>query len=290
MQQGERERALLALGETVSPAGSETTRPQLGLGEDGGYLAALALAVKQSLDSLPSAGAIRATATRRAASCARAQAQRHASAGAADADASADADADADADAIEALATQAGSVLCLHALIAAAAAPDTSPREAELLDRLYLDVAALTMLDGLLDADPETIALLRARGSHPLAQRLAAAAARASERAGTVRNAAHHRLTVAGVVAYYASAPANGAGESAHATFLQLEASLRPQLRPALLTLRAWRALKRLRLVSSASARRTLPASRSRVCGGGDAHSARVDLVTPLETRRSWRE
>ncbi|MHB1469458.1 MAG: DUF2600 family protein, partial [Solirubrobacteraceae bacterium] len=79
MQQGERERALLALGETVSPAGSETTRPQLGLGEDGGYLAALALAVKQSLDSLPSAGAIRATATRRAASCARAQAQRHAS-------------------------------------------------------------------------------------------------------------------------------------------------------------------------------------------------------------------
>ncbi len=112
----------------------------------------------------------------------------------------------------EYLAGAGASVLAVHALIAAAADARTTHRDAEAIDAVYLSIGALTMLDSLLDReediatgqlgyvqyydDPELMA--RARG-----RRARRGAGRA--RCPTARTTS---MTLAGVVAYYTSAPA----------------------------------------------------------------------------------
>lgn len=322
-----RRRALRALVQAARPVGDERPR-ELDVGEDGGYLAALVRTTKRELDALPAADAVRAVAERRAELCALAQARRHTEQqgrGAATAalaaapvpatgwpaQAAAPVPATGWLDGLS-LAAEAGSVLCLHALLAAAAGQSTTVEEARRLDRLYLEIAALTVLDGVVDADDDPASVAASGGeAAAVADLLTAIAARVHERARGVAHTSHHRLTLTGVIAYYASAHAERAGREAASArgadagsspgtagrgaadggaIARLERGLAPQLTPALWTMRAWRAVKRRRLVSSGAVGAAHLVPRFRVSGSVGAPPGGVDLLTPLETRRWWRE
>ncbi len=142
-------------------------------------------------------------------------------------------------------------VLCTHALsVAAAREPAPTPAQARALERLYLSIGALTMLDSLLDTAED-----RARGERgylrlydgprQMGRRLAACVNDARERAHTTPDGEGHLTTMTGIVAYYASAPA-ARNPPARAVFEQVRAELGPALTPALATMRAWRGAKRL--------------------------------------------
>jgi hypothetical protein len=72
--------------------------------------------------------------------------------------------------------------------------------------------------------------------------------------ARTTPNAAHHVMTLTGVVAFYTSAPTATSPFAAAAT-THIQHELRPLITPTLLVMRAWRAAKR--------ARRAIPSARS---------------------------
>lgn len=282
MRDADRSRTMAALVQGFRAAHDEQ-RAELDVGEDGSYLAALLRTVKRSLDSLPAAGVVRATALERAVLCAQAQASRHAGAHVDPTEPRAD-------DETIALAAASGSVLCLHALIAAASSPTTTVEEARRIDALYLQISALTTLDSLVDDDTDRASVGSARSDpEALADRLAAIAQDAHERARHVPHTAHHRLTIAGVIAYYGS-DAGAGNDRAIATIAQLRAELAPELAPVFWTMRTWRAAKRRRLVSSGLSGRALYVTDPRVSVAGGARPAGVDLLTPLETRRWWRE
>jgi hypothetical protein len=70
------------------------------------------------------------------------------------------------------------------------------------------------------------------------------------------------------------------------AVALPRERRLGAALTPALLTMRAWRAAKRLRLVSSKFVGSPLHSDASGVAGGGGARSASVGLSASAGERR----
>ena len=111
----------------------------------------------------------------------------------------------------EYLAGAAASVLSLHALIAAAADDRTTHHDAGQIDAAYLSICALTMLDSLVDREHDLatgeLHYVDLYGSAKLmTARLARLARDATSKARALPNAAHHVLTLAGVVAYYTSA------------------------------------------------------------------------------------
>ncbi len=237
--------------------------------QDGGYLRALVQTVRHALGGLPSAGAIRDVACRAATRCVEAQVLVHAATVRGDAElerwASSEAAANPHSGARgslgwpEFLAGAQASVLVLHALIAAAADPRTSIRDAERIDAVYLSIGALTMLDSLIDREQDAAVGEAGYGRHydsyeQMATRLGDAARAAAEEARSLPHVGHHTMTLAGVVAFYASAPA-ASSPFARPAIVRLRGELHPLIAPTLLVMRVWRASKLLtrprRVVSS---------------------------------------
>ena len=229
--------------------------------DDGGYLRELVRTVRLELARLPAAAAVAAVARESAARCAQAQVFGHAAARTGTTDelerwarreaAEVATTTDTAPGWPEYLAGAAASVLALHALIAAAADARTTPHEAAQIDAAYLSIGALTMLDSLVDRDADLVTgqLLYAdfyESSEAMASALLRAAGEATRQARPLPRAAHHAMTLVGVVAYYASAPA---AQSAFAepVLSRLVAELRPLITPTLALLRAWRLAKRVR-------------------------------------------
>jgi tetraprenyl-beta-curcumene synthase len=145
------------------------------------------------------------------------------------------------------------SVLCLHALIAAASAPSTTAQDALKLDRLYLSIGALTMLDSVVDREQDAIGgqwghLGRYPDAETMAMGLAGVAHGALAETDAVPHGAHHAMTLGGVIAYYASAP-EVAGPPAHLAVQRLRLELGLLLAPTLAFMRMWRTAKRTRPV-----------------------------------------
>ena len=220
---------------------------------DDDYLCELAATVNGALANLPAASTVAAVARGAARRCATAQvlvnATAHIGMGAAESWARTQAPGGA-LGWRELLAGASGSVLALHALIAAATDPKTTPCDARRLDDAYLRIGALTMLDGLIDRQRDAAAgalVYPDLYDSPQEQacRLTALAHEAAACTATLPHASHHVMTLAGVVAYYASAP--DTPPDARPVFTALRAELGAPLVPALVTLRGWRVAKRLR-------------------------------------------
>ncbi|HEY3829151.1 MAG TPA: DUF2600 family protein [Solirubrobacteraceae bacterium] len=243
---------------------------------DGGYLLELIAAASGALARLPAAEAVAGIMQRTVERCAHAQMLTHAAAHTGTEKAERWARQQAPGGSLdwpEVLAGTAGSVLGLHALIAAAADGATTHEEAGLLDAAYLSIAALTMLDGLIDQehDLSSGALVYAElydSPEQMGRALAAVARDAADRAAVLPHAAHHTMILAGVVAYYASAPA---AKEPHArlVFASVRHELEPLLTPTLGLMRTWRLAKRLRqlmllsltlVISTRAGRRVLEA------------------------------
>ena len=144
------------------------------------------------------------------------------------------------------------SVLGLHALIAAAADPRTTPAHAQAIEQAYLFTGAMvTLLDGVIDHERDaTAGELSYAGLYEdpalLAQALACAAREASRRSAELRNSAHHLMTLAAAAAYWCSAP-EASGAHARPALEELRRELRGLLFIPLLTMRAWRASRAAR-------------------------------------------
>jgi tetraprenyl-beta-curcumene synthase len=161
----------------------------------------------------------------------------------------------------EFLAGAACSVLGVHALVAAAADGRTTFEQALEIDRIYLSISVLpTVLDGLLDrkldADGERPGhLSQYEDDATLGRELAGVIGDTIARARRAPHGPHHVMTLAGVVAYYFSAP-TADSELARAITERVGCELRPLLAPTLAIMRAWRAGKRLRTLAPSRRRR----------------------------------
>lgn len=261
---GEGERLFAAFTSAIDPhaglSGGEHDRLA-----DHSYLCELAVTVQGALLELPASEAIADTAKRCAARTAQAQIRMHAAPLLGTDQLAEWAHAQAGEGVLawrEYLAGAASSVLALHALIAAAADPRTTPEQAERLDAAYLSIAAVvTLLDGLVDHARDSRAGELSYASlyddpRLLAQALSQTAQDASARALELSAGAHHLMTLAGAIAYWASAP-GARNDLAHPVLRDLRGELRMLVLPPMLVMRAWRAGKwtRRRLRSMRAAR-----------------------------------
>jgi tetraprenyl-beta-curcumene synthase len=224
--------------------------------QDGGYLEELAAAVSAALTRLPAAAAIAQVAPKSAARCGEAQVRIHAvpSVGSAQLERWARREAArTDLDWREYAAGAASSVLAVHALIAAAADRRTTPEQAAQLDTVYLSICTLsTILDSLIDYERDAGAghagyIQYYDNRDVLARALANVVQHAAGQAKTLPHAAHHMMTLVGVVAYYTSAPGAGS-ELARSVAVHVQQQLRPIIAPTLAVMRTWRLAKRARL------------------------------------------
>jgi hypothetical protein len=222
--------------------------------EDGGYLKELANTVRVALAQMSAKTAIAETARASAARCAEAQIRVHAvpHLGVTQLQRWAMHEASAALQWREFLAGAVASVLAVHALIAAAADQRTTPKQATAIDTAYLSISALsTMLDSLIDYEHDISTgrpwyLQRYEDHNLLAHQLTNVARHAATQARTLPNAAHHTMTLVGVVAYYTSAPAAN-GKLAQPLVAHIHRELRPLITPTLAVMRAWRLAKRAR-------------------------------------------
>jgi tetraprenyl-beta-curcumene synthase len=227
----------------------------------GGYLEALSRAVSASLARLPAALAITEVAQRTAALGGQAQTRMHAAAALGTEQIEEWARNEADGTELEwreFLAGAASSVLVLHALIAAAADPATTPEEAGQIETAYLSTCTLlTLLDGLVDHDEDTRGAQTSGAAglgylglyedpQDLSQVLNHAARRAARQSRELRNGPHHAMTLVGVVAYYTSDP-GASGELAAPIVERLQGQMTPLISPTLALMRGWRLAKRMR-------------------------------------------
>jgi hypothetical protein len=152
----------------------------------------------------------------------------------------------------EQLAGSAASVLTIHALIVAAADRTTTPANVEQIGDLYFSICALvTLLDGLIDRERDRLEgrvgyLSFYPETWSPARTLPALARRAAAQAATLPNGTHHLAMLAGVVAYYTSAP--GARDPmVRPVTADLRHQLAPLIFPALVVMHVWRLTRRLR-------------------------------------------
>jgi tetraprenyl-beta-curcumene synthase len=246
-----------AFTDALDPAaegGRDYYRAHPGAG-DGGYLEELSSAVRGAIARLPGAAAIQQPAWRSAARCAQAQIRIHAEPRLGSAQLQEWAEREARGTGLrwrELAAGAASSVLAVHALIAAGADGRSTREEAIRIETAYLSICVLiTVLDSLVDHDedmrvgePGFVRFYDDRGL--LAETLASVAARATRQAGGLRDGAHHVMTLAGVVAYYTSAP-SARGAVARPVTARLQGELAPLIYPTLTIMRAWRLAKRAR-------------------------------------------
>jgi len=243
------------------------TRARVGSRDE--YLHALSDAARAAFERLPAAGTVAAIARAGARRAAQAQTRMHSAGRLGTAQVEDWARAEADGTGLEwreLLAGAASSVLGAHALIAAAADPETTPEEAAAIDSAYLSTCVLlTLLDGLVDHEQDApdggtgyAGLYGDR--EELSKALAGAAERAAGQARALRNGPHHAMTLVGVVAYYASAP-GARREPARAICGRLRRQLEPLASPTLWIMRAWRLARRGRTREQPASEVERPAS-----------------------------
>ena len=224
-------------------------------GGDGGYLQELAASVKETLASLPNAGALTPTMLSAAARCAEAEVLTHAATLSNSSLAEQWARETTNRSGLdwrEYLAGAASSVLAVHALIALAGDERTTAEHAAPIDEVYLALGVLsTMLDSVVDYEQDaangTLAYINHYDDRSLlGARLVEVARGAATRARDAPAGAHHLMTMAGVAAYYTSAP-SATSELAWPVTSRIQSELRPLIAPTLAVMRAWRLAKRLR-------------------------------------------
>jgi tetraprenyl-beta-curcumene synthase len=224
---------------------------------DRAYLLGLAGAVRDSLAQLPAVGTVRAALRDAAAHGSEAQLRVHTGA-----EVESWARSQASGTGLqwrEFLAGAAASVIACHALIAAGAREGIGHEEARELAAAYLPLCALTtLLDGLVDhqGDPQDAMTGGREGEdgyigfypdrHALAAALSGLADGALTQARGRRDGAHHVAMVAGVVAYYATAPGARSG-FARGVIAQLRGRFGLLILPMIALMRAWRAARRAR-------------------------------------------
>jgi len=223
---------------------------------DAGYLADLAIAVRDALVGLPAVDAIAETIVVSAARCAEAQVRIHAAphAGTGQLERWAKHEArDTELQWREWLFGAMGSVVAVHALIALAADERATCKQASELDSTYLSLCVLTtVLDHLVDHERDALTgeqsyLHLYASRQDLAQQIAVVTRRVMERAHTIPDGPHHAMILSGVVAYYTAQPC-AMGEFARPVTEHVRDQLRPLITPTLATMHAWRLAKRLHL------------------------------------------
>lgn len=143
----------------------------------------------------------------------------------------------------------ASSVLCVHALIAAAADSDTNPAQAAEIDRAYLSICVLlTLLDSLTDREQDArdgrLGYVDLYDEEQLPDALDASLTRADAQVRRLSDPARHLMMLGAVVAYYASAP-GAEGQAAGEHVARLRRGLQPMIAPTLLVMHSWRAKRR---------------------------------------------
>ena len=243
---------------------TERTAPAVDDGA-GPYMRELADAVRRSIAHLPAGEAVADAAMRCAVRSAQAQIRMHAAPHAGTDQLSAWATAQASGTSLqwrEFLAGAASSVLALHALIAAAADPRTTPEHADQIERAYLSICVVvTMLDGLVDHhDDAREERLSYAGLYEdtalLAMALGRAAREAARQSQTLPNSAHHLMTLASAIAYWSSAP-GARNEPARPVLMQIRRDMRSLLWMPMLAIRAWRLARQARGGRARSGERT---------------------------------
>lgn len=217
--------------------------------DDGGYLAALVADCGRAAASLPAWGAVAPAARRAARRCGEGQSHTHA----AREDGGARLRAWAERQPCPPgylwweVAAGACSSAAAHALIAAAADPHTGAAEAALLEAAYFPpIGALTvLLDDLIDREEDLAAgehsyLGYYEDDEAAASRMALIAGRARAATAPLRHARRHRAILAGVAAFYLSAPAASVGYARPIRERLLE-SLGFSVRPILAVMRLHR-------------------------------------------------
>lgn len=221
--------------------------------QDGGYLAELTATVSDAFAALPARAAIAVIAQRAARRCAEAQLHVHTRGDDSGSELRAWAIHESTGTALDWRVFLAGAVtsaLSVHALIAAGTNPRTTRTQARAIDAAYLSMGALaTMLDSLIDYQHDVSMNTQWYLPHyedraQLADSLAETARRAAAQARALPHPAHHLMTLAGVVAYYLSAP-EARSEPARTLTVRLRRELRPLLTPTLAVMRTWRAARR---------------------------------------------
>jgi tetraprenyl-beta-curcumene synthase len=225
--------------------------------DDGGYLKQLASTVRDTLKSLPSARTVVEPMRRAAERYCEIEVRAHAVEHAGVAQLESWAGREGTRMGLhwrELLAGGAASVLCVDALLVAAAEEGTTPEQAAGLDRTYLFISALTtMLDSLVDREADlragktNVSYLRYYDSDAtLRAELLSTVRSAVASARTAPHAVHHVMTTVSAVAYYTSAP-EASQAPMRSIVAPLHKELRPLIGPTLAVMRIWRAAKRLR-------------------------------------------
>jgi tetraprenyl-beta-curcumene synthase len=220
--------------------------------DDGGYLEALVAACQGAFRRLPGADVVAPVARKAALRCGESQTRTHAIEALGTAQLAAWATTAAEGTGLrwwEYTAGATASILSVHALIAAAADGRTAAADAGSLDTAYLYISAVsTLLDSLIDHRRDV-----EEGNHSfvdyyedenaMVERIEAIAARAASEGSRIDNGGHHRMTAAGVAAYYLSAPATREGPG-RAVKARVVRELRPLIVPVLGIFRLWRLSK----------------------------------------------
>jgi tetraprenyl-beta-curcumene synthase len=258
---GEGERLFGPLIEAVQAGGQcgQEIEPSDGRA-NGGYIDELSRAVRSAVAQLPANHAIGEAALLSAQRSAGAQIRMHATptlGGAQLQQWAQSATHGGDLQWRELLAGAASSVICTHALIAAAADERTTPRAAAHIDAAYLSISALgTLLDSLIDYEEDQrsgeLAFIDYYESpEELARALTEVVRDAASRARSLPDGAHHVMMLVGLVAYFTSAPGANS-QLARPIAASLHTELRPLIGPTLVIMRAWRLAKRARCASAA--------------------------------------
>lgn len=227
--------------------------------DDGGYLRDLGAVVSEELTHLPAAGMLAPTMLRAGARCSEAEVLTHADSALAEVWAAQEANGSG-LGWREYLAGAASSILSVHALIALAGDERATVEDASAVDAVYLAVGVLsTMLDSLVDYEQDqangTIAYIEHyEDTSVLGQRLVEVVQKAAAGAQGTPGGAHHLMTIAGVAAYFTSAPTATSAIALPVTS-RVQRELRPLITPTLAVMRAWRTAKRIRARPDIAAR-----------------------------------
>jgi tetraprenyl-beta-curcumene synthase len=216
------------------------------------YRRELSECARASLQALPAAHTVRPVALTAAERCAQAQTRLHAIPSIGFEQLERWARERCDASGLswrEYVAGSASSVLSIHALIAAASDAHSSDADAQRLDAAYLTIGAvITLLDSIVDRREDMatggVSLLSVFPDEAeLVSRMRNLTREAIARIAEAPNSAHHRMTLAGIVAYY-STHAGARSAQARPLMRMVRSELSPTVYPTLGVIRAWRAAK----------------------------------------------
>jgi tetraprenyl-beta-curcumene synthase len=241
-----------ALSDALDPAAALTDDYYRHHGsDDGGYLCELGSVVSTELTRLPSAELLAPAMRRAGTRCAEAEVLTHADSSLA-AGWAARMAVGSRFEGREYLAGAASSILSVHALIALACDGRATIEDAATLDETYLALGVLsTMLDSVIDFEEDeangTVAYIEHyESASELGRRLADVIQTAAAGARDAPGGAHHLMTIAGIAAYFTTAP-TAASALARPVTSRVQHELRPLITPTLAVLRVWRAVKRIR-------------------------------------------